>query len=871
MAFSIGMPWNEGEEKMHRLLRVPPQDNPTSAMLTPQASFMFQRAPLLALGTLDAQSRPWATLWGGEPGFSEQLGGGFIGTQTLVDGTNDPVVQALISGNQKGEMTQAKDGGKLVAGLAIDLMTRKRVKTAGRMIAGAIRDIDVEIEGEADRKQEQIQLVTKIEQSLGNCPKYLNQYEIYPALVNAKSVSQSSALSKEGKELIARSDMFFLSTTTEDDMDVNHRGGPPGFVRMIDSSTLVYPEYSGNRFYQSLGNLMLNPKIGIVFPDYETGDVLYLTGTTEILAGADAAALLPGSNLAVKITISECRFVANGLPFRGSKKIPSPYNPLVRTLASEGNIRGTLSVSHTMASLTKKEVLTPSIARFTFTVRDGITYQPGQWIALDFSKELDIGYEHMRDDDPGSLNDDFVRTFTISSMPNKDHGKESEFEMTIRNVGTVTRFLFQQNERAGLEIGALGVGGEFKIEKTDGRKVVFVAGGVGITPLLGQVGGLDLEAGGFKLIWAVRSEDVGKHETAKKWLRRHLRKVASRQTLKNDSDSNEMQQKNSLRRPRTAPSTELAQNLDDAPAVPLVPIDVEQVSPRAPVLPPIRLARPDSGVIRDVNAWLDASVNTPSPPLMRGLPYWRAATSPGVKDTPVAQHAVPLTGVLGIARPSTANSQQRIAFRRCAKKMQVQIPSLLRTKSQRQGDRKHNRQSASMPLLAVSYEDVNEAPAPMLMSRSGSFLRPAMQPSTRYPSTRTSALVSVNQQPREGLPLRTGTPGSVRLGDTESVFERRVNAIFMRTARSADSTRPSTAAACLTREDSMGDLSDAPTYISGLPPPSYRSRPESVLTTSSFGCIDGMNPAQRRISQQRAALQRGMKCKLKRFAHTFAI
>jgi hypothetical protein len=116
-----------------------------------------------------------------------------------------------------------------------------------------------------------------------------------------------------------------------------------------------------------------------------------------------------------------------------------------------------------------------------------------------------------------------------------------------------------------------------------------------------------------------------------------------------------------------------------------------------------------------------------------------------------------------------------------------------------------------------------------------------------------------------------GTPASVRLGDTESVFERRVNAIFMRTARSAEDTRPSTAAAGLTREDSMGDLSDAPTYFSGPPPPSYRSRPESILTTSSFGCIDGMNPTQRQISQQRAALQRGMKCKLKRFAQTFAI
>ncbi|KAL1801165.1 hypothetical protein ACET3X_001507 [Alternaria dauci] len=395
-------------------------------MLTPQASFMFQRAPLLAFGTLDAQSRPWVTLWGGEPGFSEPLGGGFIGTRTLVDGTNDPVVQALLGEGEKGEMTHAKDGGKLVAGLAIDLMTRKRVKTAGRMVAGTRRDVDVEIEGEADRKQEQIQLVTRIEQSLGNCPKYLNQYEIRPALVNAKLVSQSSALPEEGKELVAKSDMFFLSTSTEDDMDVNHRGGPAGFVRMIDSSTLVYPEYSGNRLYQSLGNLMLNPKIGVVFPDHDTGDVLYLTGTTDILAGADAASLLPGSNLAVKITISECRFVTNGLPFRGSKKTPSPYNPLVRTLASEGNIRGTLSVSHTTASLTKKEVLTPSIARFTFTVKDGITYQPGQWIALDFSKELDIGYDHMRDDDPGSLNDDFVRTFTISSTPSKDHEKETE-------------------------------------------------------------------------------------------------------------------------------------------------------------------------------------------------------------------------------------------------------------------------------------------------------------------------------------------------------------------------------------------------------------------------------------------------------------
>jgi hypothetical protein len=67
----------------------------------------------------------------------------------------------------------------------------------------------------------------------------------------------------------------------------------------------------------------------------------------------------------------------------------------------------------------------------------------------------------------------------------------------------------------------------------------------------------------------------------------------------------------------------------------------------------------------------------------------------------------------------------------------------------------------------------------------------------------------------------------------------------------------------------MGDLSDAPTYFTGPPPPSYRSRAASVMTTSSFGCIDGMSVEQLQMSRQRAALQRGMKGKLKKFAQNF--
>jgi hypothetical protein len=207
MSFSMGMPWNEGEVKMHNLLRVPAQDNPTASMLTPQASFMLQKGPLLALGTLDSQSRPWVTLWGGSQGFSQPLGGGLVGTRTFVD----------------GEMMQPEGGGKMLAALAIDLMTRKRVKMAGRMVAGSLGEVDVERQNhtEGSIKQKQIQLVTKIEQSLGNCPKYLNQYKLEPALVKATLSSKGSVLTVEANELIGKSDMFFIATNTEEDMDVS--------------------------------------------------------------------------------------------------------------------------------------------------------------------------------------------------------------------------------------------------------------------------------------------------------------------------------------------------------------------------------------------------------------------------------------------------------------------------------------------------------------------------------------------------------------------------------------------------------------------------------------------------------------------------
>lgn len=195
MAFSIALPWSPGEEKMHQLMNVPEHDNPTSSMLTPQASFMLQRAPLLVIGTVDDQGQPWTTIWGGESGFSRPLGSSIIGTRTSVDRKYDPVIQSLIGGRDDGEVVKGEGLGKMVSGLAIDLMTRKRVKIYGRMITAVLsrisedEDEDEEMHQESDTSTRgQVQLVVRIEQSLGKS----SPWQLGQMLMEMRQLSQIS-------------------------------------------------------------------------------------------------------------------------------------------------------------------------------------------------------------------------------------------------------------------------------------------------------------------------------------------------------------------------------------------------------------------------------------------------------------------------------------------------------------------------------------------------------------------------------------------------------------------------------------------------------------------------------------------------------
>ncbi|KAJ5090007.1 Riboflavin synthase-like beta-barrel [Penicillium argentinense] len=515
--FIGSVPWHDGEEKVHQLLRVPLPDNPTVPGLSPNGANFLRTAPLMAVGTIDSQGRPWTTLWGGKSGFAEPVGQSMIRLRTQVDNTYDPVAKMLFK-----DQPDEDDGGifnetqKMISGLAIDLEQRRRWKLFGRMVAGTLT---VDRPGQAD-------VVVKIEESLGNCPKYLNKRHIVPAESKPKLVSDSPQLTPAAIKLISRANTIFVSSRHDAiNMDTNIRGGPPGFVRVESNTTkgavLLYPEYSGNRLYQTLGNLQTTPLAGYVIPDFDSGDVLYVTGHTEILAGKDAAAVLPRSNLAVRLTLTVAIFVENGLAFRGETGEPSPYNPAVRYLPTERSPISAENSSRTdmSATLIKKEVLTPNINRFRFRVSSSkpLTWTPGQYATMSFKDELDMGYSHMRDDDPTSLNDDYVRTFTVSSYPGREL-PANEFELMIRRHGNVTDHLFRTNERAGLEAPLKGFGGSFRLSTDDGSIVPFVAGGIGITPFLAQLP--DLEFSLVRLFWSVSSEDLGLvYDTFQRWPR----------------------------------------------------------------------------------------------------------------------------------------------------------------------------------------------------------------------------------------------------------------------------------------------------------------------------------------------------------------
>ncbi|WP_229801468.1 pyridoxamine 5'-phosphate oxidase family protein [Tateyamaria omphalii] len=341
----------------------------------------------------------------------------------------------------------------------------------------------------------------------------------------------ASALPAGAKAVIDRASTVFLATKhiTDDtttgiqtDMGVNHRGGAPGFTRMYEDNDgdrvttyLVLPDHSGNRFYQSLGNIETDPQVGLVFPDFTTGRVLYVTGDAENLLDQDAEALMPRASLLTRIKVTGAVFVKGGLNLKlTSQERFSPYNPPIKYLRRELEQMGHATVAQSnddaiTAKLVSTRALSDSIKTFNFELSKPINAPlPGGFGVFDFSDVLDVGYNHMNEANPQLINEDYVRTWTLSSAPSYD-AKTNSFHAINRVSVTVKRKpgglisnVLHNNiadlttQKPPVEFKGTGTGFTCFSPSAAGlppnipSKMLWIAGGVGITPFMAMWDGI---------------------------------------------------------------------------------------------------------------------------------------------------------------------------------------------------------------------------------------------------------------------------------------------------------------------------------------------------------------------------------------------
>jgi len=104
------------------------------------------------------------------------------------------------------------------------------------------------------------------------------------------------------REMIERADMFFLATADADGWpDVSYKGGLPGFVRVVDEQTLAFPHYDGNGMFKSLGNIQVNPKVGLLFIDFEEQNRMRVQGSATVSGDDPLLEGIPGAQLIVRV------------------------------------------------------------------------------------------------------------------------------------------------------------------------------------------------------------------------------------------------------------------------------------------------------------------------------------------------------------------------------------------------------------------------------------------------------------------------------------------------------------------------------------------------------------------------------------------
>jgi predicted pyridoxine 5'-phosphate oxidase superfamily flavin-nucleotide-binding protein len=198
--------------------------------------------------------------------------------------------------------------GTPIGVLGIDLAARRRNRANG-----AIAQIDAQ------------GFEVAVAQSFGNCAQYIQARDVEPVSGYRAEAAweRLSGVDRAASDLIASADTLFVASGSEAGMDMSHRGGRPGFVR-VDADVLTVPDFAGNRYFNTLGNFVLSDRAAVLFPDFSTGDLLHLAGRVEIVDDGVEARRFPGAERLWRVHVSSGWRGRGALPLRWG---PPAYAP----------------------------------------------------------------------------------------------------------------------------------------------------------------------------------------------------------------------------------------------------------------------------------------------------------------------------------------------------------------------------------------------------------------------------------------------------------------------------------------------------------------------------------------------------------------
>lgn len=280
-------PFHSGELRAQELAGVGSRGAGIRDFMPDQHRIFFGLLPYMFLGVLDAEGAPLATMLTGEPGFVSSPDPRSLRIEAL-PGAGDPAAPFLAEGASAGL-------------LGLDLSTRRRNRANGKI-----------------QRRDAGGLTIDISQSFGNCPQYIQARLVQPAARGPAPVKILSSLAGPARRLVETADTFFVASASGavrdgGGVDISHRGGRPGFVH-VEGDRLTVPDFSGNRYFNTLGNLLVEPRASLLFVDFERGDLLQLQGRTEIDWSAEAAARIAGAERLWHFTVTAGRWRPAALP-----------------------------------------------------------------------------------------------------------------------------------------------------------------------------------------------------------------------------------------------------------------------------------------------------------------------------------------------------------------------------------------------------------------------------------------------------------------------------------------------------------------------------------------------------------------------------